>query len=81
MEANEFKCDSCKEIFEKNWSDLDAKKEGKQIWGEDIPQEEMTEICDDCFEKIMKVVPNSPGYMAKAKEIANRIKERYKKSL
>jgi DNA-directed RNA polymerase subunit RPC12/RpoP len=50
MKDNEYKCASCQNIYEKGWSDEEAEKEVKEIWGE-IPQEQRVVICDDCFNR------------------------------
>ncbi len=48
MKPNEYKCNSCQNIYEKGWTDEEAENEAKEIWGE-IQQVEMAIICDDCF--------------------------------
>ena len=50
MRENEYKCASCGGIFEKGWSDEEAEKEQKEIWG-NIPESEKVVICDDCFNR------------------------------
>ena len=55
---NEYQCASCKEIFEKGWSDEDANRESEKLWGVKNASEkigkEMVVICDDCFNRTYK---------------------------
>jgi len=48
-----FTCEACGKTYLKSWSDEEAKKEMKDIWGE-IPPEERAIICDDCWKKRTK---------------------------
>ena len=48
MKNNEYKCASCHNVYEKGWTDEEAEKEAKDIWGT-IPQKEREVVCDDCF--------------------------------
>lgn len=50
MKENEYKCAMCGGVFEKGWTDEEAMKESKEIWGE-IPEEDLVVICDDCFNR------------------------------
>ena len=50
VQKNEYECANCHNIYEKGWSDEEALKETKEIWGE-IPESEQAVICDDCFNK------------------------------
>lgn len=50
MKKNEYKCSACGGIFGKGWTDEEAEKEIKDIWGE-IPKQERAVICDDCFHR------------------------------
>ena len=58
MEANNmFQCGMCEGIFEKEWTDKEAKEESQELWG-DLPEEEFEIICDTCFnEEFMKDIP------------------------
>lgn len=51
MEKDEYKCASCKNIYKNEWSDEEANKEAKDIWGVDNASnnEGMEVICDHCF--------------------------------
>ncbi len=54
MKDNEFKCDMCKKIYPKEWSDEEAEKEAKYNFGEEIFQFADTAIvCDDCYKQVM----------------------------
>ena len=50
MEENEYRCASCRNIYEKGWSDKEARKEMQEIWGE-VPEQQRAVICDDCFNR------------------------------
>lgn len=53
MEPNEYKCAMCGGVFEKEWSDEEAKAEQEDNgWG-DIADEDMEIVCDDCYKKVM----------------------------
>lgn len=43
-----FRCAVCGNVYEKAWSDEEAMKESRELWGE-IPEEEREVVCDDCF--------------------------------
>jgi Zn finger protein HypA/HybF involved in hydrogenase expression len=53
IKPNEFQCAKCGGIFEKDWSDEEAKAEMVNLWG-DLPEEEQAVICDDCHKAFMK---------------------------
>lgn len=48
LKPNEYRCDACGVINEKGWSDEDAEKESKELWGT-LALEDRAVICDDCF--------------------------------
>ena len=50
LKDNEYKCSMCQNVYEKGWSDEEAGKEAKKIWG-DIPTESRCVICDDCYHR------------------------------
>jgi hypothetical protein len=55
MEANEFQCELCRGIYEKGWSEDDAKAE----FGKDFPGFQLSDaglICEDCYNKINPAV-------------------------
>ena len=47
-----FTCNHCGGVFESNWTEEEAKAEQHKNWG-DIPDEDMVQICDDCYQKFM----------------------------
>ena len=54
MGKDEFKCAHCGGVFEKAWSDLEARKE----YEENFPQESSegwkeATVCDDCYKEFM----------------------------
>jgi hypothetical protein len=47
LEPYEFRCEMCGQIFNKGWTDEDAREESKLLG---IPDEEPCGlVCDDCF--------------------------------
>lgn len=49
---NEYRCNVCKGVFDKGWSDEEAKAElDSGIFG-DVPVEECDVACDDCWKKM-----------------------------
>ena len=52
MKKNEYKCDMCKGVFKKGWSDEEQTKEMKDNFG-DLPEKERATVCDDCYKNIM----------------------------
>lgn len=54
MKKNEYKCDGCGGVFEKDWSEEEALKEKEENgWG-DMDISAMAQVCDDCYKKIIK---------------------------
>lgn len=51
MKENEYKCAMCKGVFNKGWTDEEAKEESKGYFGEWADQD-LEVVCDDCFNKI-----------------------------
>ncbi len=51
LKSNQYRCEMCKGIFEKDWTDEEAKAELKLDFG-DIPLEECAQICDNCYQKV-----------------------------
>lgn len=49
--SDTFKCFNCKGIFEKAWSDEEARQEASAIFG-DIERwaSKQVEVCDDCYQ-------------------------------
>ena len=50
MKSNEYRCDMCKEIYEKGQSEEDAVKELKDNFFTDS----IDIVCDDCYNKMFK---------------------------
>lgn len=60
MNANEYQCSVCKGIFEKGWTDEEAKSE----YSENFPKseeagDEMDVVCDDCYNRMIDIFPPS----------------------
>lgn len=51
MKKNEYKCDLCKGVFKKGWSDKESFAEMRRDFG-NLPKEEQAIVCDDCYKKI-----------------------------
>lgn len=49
-ESDTYQCDMCEGVFEKGWSDEEAKQEYDETHTE--PFEESAIICDNCFNKM-----------------------------
>jgi hypothetical protein len=45
-------CSVCKGFFEKGWSEDEANKESKELWG-DLAEDQLAVICEDCFKRGM----------------------------
>lgn len=52
---SQYTCENCNQIFNKLWSDEEAKKEYESS-SYYMPNEEVAVICDDCFIKFKKWV-------------------------
>jgi hypothetical protein len=56
LPLNQYQCEICRGIFEKGWSEEEARAEAKDKFGiEDKHINETKEagiVCDDCFKKI-----------------------------
>jgi len=63
MKDNEYQCANCKEIFEKGWSDEEAKKECEDHFGCCLQPDDPV-VCDDCYKKIMDYNENPLTRMA-----------------
>lgn len=50
LPADKFKCAYCGGVFDKEWTDAEAKAELETNFG-DWPVEECAVVCDDCYEK------------------------------
>lgn len=51
MNSNEYKCCVCEGVFEKGWTDEEAKKEKDELFG-DVPLEDCCLVCDDCYKNM-----------------------------
>jgi uncharacterized protein with PIN domain len=51
LKPNEYRCENCLEIYEKDWSDEEAQAEYEQ----NFPNsgEEQAIVCDDCYKKMI----------------------------
>lgn len=69
IKNNEFKCAMCGEIYTKDWSEEEAKKEAETIFGKPIEDWNggAAVICDDCFNKVNPA--DNPEYVKKTKDI------------
>jgi len=57
MKEREFKCELCGGVFEKEWSDEEAKEEYERNFKE-YKNEPTAIICDDCYRIVMKEKQN-----------------------
>jgi len=51
MEANEFRCAMCGNVYTKEWSDAEAWQEAQGDWP-GLPAQEAAVICDDCYQQV-----------------------------
>ena len=56
---NEFRCTNCGGVYEKDWSDEEAKKEYDDLYPT-IPFSEAVIVCDECYKKIMNSSQEEP---------------------
>ena len=52
MNPNQYKCSSCDGVFDKGWTDKEAKEE----FGKDFPSLSTNDaclVCDDCYNKLV----------------------------
>lgn len=59
LKKNEYQCAMCKGIFDKGWSDEEAKEEFYERHPT-IPIEETDLVCDPCYLKITKDIEEHP---------------------
>lgn len=59
MNANEFRCEACGEVFPKAWSDEEAEAECAENFP-GLPESERAVVCDDCFKKMTRLKPLTP---------------------
>lgn len=51
LQSNQYRCALCHNVYEKAWNDDEALAETASYWPA-VPQEQLTVVCDDCWEKI-----------------------------
>ena len=59
MKSNEYRCEACKGVFEKGWSDEEALDEYRQ----DFPNLTLADsgiICDDCYQGLQADMERNP---------------------
>jgi len=52
MNDNTFTCDACRGVFEKEWTDEEAREEEADLFGA-MAGPESGIVCEDCWQKIM----------------------------
>jgi hypothetical protein len=50
IKENEYECAVCHGIFEKGWTDEEARAEEKETFGANDPDSAI--VCDDCYNKM-----------------------------
>lgn len=53
---NEFRCQFCKEIYEKAWSDECAEAEYQENFNENEMAQGKIVVCDDCYKTFMMLM-------------------------
>lgn len=56
MKENEYKCELCKGVFKKTWTDKEALREMKDNFGK-VPKKDRAIVCDDCYNALMLIQP------------------------
>ncbi len=54
MKDSEYQCNMCGGVYEKGWTEEEAKAEAKE---NGFPLEESSLVCDPCYRKIMGMEP------------------------
>lgn len=49
----EVTCGNCSKKFTPAWSNDEAMKESRELFGE-VPEDQLVQICDDCFQDFKK---------------------------
>ena len=57
LEPNQYQCAQCGGIFEKGWTDEEAKSEAEQKFPS-IKPDEMEMVCDPCYKELIQVNEN-----------------------
>jgi hypothetical protein len=68
LKPNEYQCARCQRVFEKGWTDEEAKAEQNENgWG-DIPNSQCDVVCDDCYKSMIgEVSPEEFNMLRNAK--------------
>ena len=68
IKENEYKCASCDGVFEKSWSDEEAKEEAEGYFGKPVEKwkDDPVLVCDDCYNKMHP--KDNPEAVKRAKE-------------
>lgn len=53
LKSNEYKCAACHGVFEKGWSDEEARAERRNIFP-DAQDDDCAVVCDNCFHDMKK---------------------------
>ena len=66
---NEYRCEHCKNVFEKGWSDAEALAEAEENFGKPVVEwnDDAVVICDDCYQKMNP--KNYPNLVNKVKNL------------
>lgn len=51
---NTYICEQCGKEYEKGWSDEEAEKELKEMFGSHYTPEDCAIVCEDCYKELMK---------------------------
>lgn len=52
MKPNECRCAQCGVVFEKAWSDEEARAEQNANGFNDMAEDDLCVVCDDCYQEI-----------------------------
>jgi rubredoxin len=47
-----YRCAVCGEVFDKGWSNEEAEAERALMYGDAVPVEECSTLCEDCYMKL-----------------------------
>ncbi len=53
MKLDEYKCSMCKKVYQKGWTEEEAKKEYEKNFGVSLDQVEVALVCDTCYSTIL----------------------------
>jgi rubredoxin len=69
IEQNKFQCHHCKNVYENEWTDEEAKAEATEIFGKppDEWNDEKVVVCDTCFQEMNPM--NNLELLEKAKKM------------